>query len=79
MMLKYEWKMVWVTRYVGASGVLKHWIFRGVMMMMILARKSEKGKENVEIINPAKIYICDTLILNFNLMEQFSPNDTLRD
>lgn len=31
------------------------------------------------LINQSNIYICDTLILNFNLMAQFSLNDVLRD
>lgn len=46
---------------------------------MMMASAWGKEEANVENINPAKIYICDTLILNFNLIEQFSPNDTLRD
>lgn len=28
MMLKYEWKLDWVSRFAIALGVLKHWVFR---------------------------------------------------
>lgn len=54
------WKMDWVTCYDGASGVLKHWMFR----LPTLAWVVWGGVRTSEAFS---IYICDTLILNFNL------------
>lgn len=61
----------------GASGVLN---IEFASAMMVVERKAgAEGWWESESMNPAKIYICDTLILNFNLTAQFSLNDALRD